>query len=65
MKPKYSKPDSRGKLFVDCSECKRGGKGDQTCSSGWKIKTGKRGGCFIGELLDKYKESEGSTCQSK
>lgn len=47
--------DTRQKLFVDCSECERGGKGDQTCSSGWTIKTKNRGGCFCGDLLEPLK----------
>jgi hypothetical protein len=55
MKPaKYSTTDSRGKLLVDCSECKRGGNGTDKdkCASGWTIKRGGRGGCFAGQLLD-------------
>lgn len=56
MKPKHSKVDSRGHLFVACSECVRGGNGEQDCSSGWKVKRGgaKYGACFSGELLPKY-----------
>ena len=54
MKPKHSKEDSRGKLWVACSECKRGGNGEQDCSSGWKIKRGEESGCFAGELLEKF-----------
>lgn len=52
-KAKYSKKDTKGKLFVDCSECERGGNGsdEDKCSAGWKIKKGNRGGCFIGDLL--------------
>lgn len=46
---------SRNALFVDCSECTRGGKGDQSCSSGGQIKTARRGGCFIGELQEELK----------
>lgn len=53
-KAKYSKHDTRGYLFVDCSECNRGGNGSDPdkCSSGHRIKTGNRGGCFIGTLID-------------
>lgn len=56
MKAKHSTRDSRGVLFVACSECKRGGNGDESCSSGWKVKRGglEKGACFVGELLDKY-----------
>lgn len=43
--------DSRGKLFTDCSECSKGGNGDQSCSSGWTVTKPKKGGCFMGELL--------------
>lgn len=55
MKPTHSKLDTRGKLCVACSECSRGGNGEQDCSSGWKIKRGGKNGCFLGELLPKYK----------
>lgn len=58
MKPKYSKRDSRLTLFVDCSECERGGNGDQSCSAGWKTKKGNKGGCFSGKLLEKYVVNE-------
>ena len=58
MKPKSSAPDNRGKWFIDCAECKRGGNGDKDCSSGHAIKQIRRGGCFSGELLDKYQGGE-------
>ena len=50
---KYSHRDTKGKLFVDCSECCRGGNGMDTnkCSCGWQVKRGKQGGCFCGELI--------------
>lgn len=54
IKPKGSYKDSVGRLFVDCAECQRGGKGDQDCSSGWKTKRINKGGCFSGQLMDKY-----------
>ena len=56
-KAKYSFKDTRGALFVDCSECSRGGNGNDKdkCSSGWKHKKGNNGGCFIGELLPDLK----------
>ena len=52
-KAKYSGRDTKGKLFVDCSECTRGGNGTDKdkCACGWPIKTGKRGMCFAGTLL--------------
>ena len=53
-KAKYSTKDSRGALFVDCSECNRGAHGGdpEKCSSGWKHKKGNKGGCFIGTLVE-------------
>jgi len=52
-KAKYSKKDTRGALFIDCSECTRGGNGNDRdkCSCGWKTKRGNKGGCFLGTLL--------------
>ncbi len=52
-KAKYSEKDTKGKLFVDCSECERGGNGSDKdkCSSGWRHTKGRKGGCFIGTLL--------------
>jgi len=53
-KAKHSGKDSTGKEYTDCSECERGGNGNATdkCASGWKIKKGKRGMCFMGTLID-------------
>ena len=50
----YSERDTRGMLFVDCSECERVGNGgdNDKCSSGWEKKTGNHGGCFMGELIE-------------
>jgi len=56
MKIKYSEVDSRGMLYVDCTECKRGSKGEKDCSAGARAKKGHQGGCFLGELLEKYEE---------
>lgn len=52
-KAKHSEKDSRGHLNVDCSECTRGGNGQDKdkCSCGWQIKRGKQGSCFSGALL--------------
>ena len=52
-KAKYSEKDIKGKIFVDCSECERGGNGSDKdkCSSGWRVKKGNKGGCFMGDLL--------------
>lgn len=56
IKPKGSYRDSKGKLYVDCAECERGGNGsdEDKCSAGWQHKRIKRGGCFSGQLMDKY-----------
>ena len=53
-KAKYSEVDERGALFVDCSECTRGGNGtdENKCSNGWRIKKGNKGGCSSGILLN-------------
>lgn len=50
---KYSMRDDKGKLFVDCSECDRGGNGaaKDKCACGWRTKKGLQGGCFMGDLL--------------
>ena len=60
MKPKGSFRDSKGRLYVDCAECHRGGNGNdpEKCSSGWQTKQVKRGGCFSGELIEKYEIPE-------
>jgi len=52
MKAKYSEKDTRGFLFVDCSECTKGGNGNKSCSAGWLKEQGNQGGCFCGVLLD-------------
>ena len=57
MKPKSSKPDSRGMWFIDCAECAEGGNGDKTCSAGHDHKRIKKGGCFSGRLLGKFQEA--------
>lgn len=54
-KARYSTYDTKGKLYVDCSECERGGNGSDKdkCACGWKVKRGGKGlGCFIGMLLE-------------
>lgn len=33
-----SAPDTRGKWFFDCSECKIGGNGDKSCGAGSRVK---------------------------
>ena len=50
---RISKKDTRGALYVDCSECTRGGNGSNqdACPIGWKIKKGNKGGCFYGQLI--------------
>ena len=58
MKAKFSGKDSKGKIYIDCSECERGGNGsDQDkCSAGAKHKKGNKGMCFMGTLMSKYEE---------
>jgi len=53
----HSFKDTRGHLWIACSECERGGNGSDKdkCSSGWKCKKFKSTGCFSGDLMDKYK----------
>jgi hypothetical protein len=53
-KAKYSRTDSCGRVFVDCSECQRGGNGSdpEKCAVGFDKKKGNRGGCFTGSLLE-------------
>lgn len=53
-KAKFSELDSKGRLYVDCSECNRGGNGEHKdkCSCGWQVKKGKEGGCFVGALRE-------------
>lgn len=48
----HSHKDSRGALWVACSECTRGGNGDKSCSSGGRHKRWNYLGCFLGVLLD-------------
>lgn len=45
--------DSKGLLWVACSECERGGNGSDPdkCSCGWKAKRFNGSGCFIGSLI--------------
>lgn len=45
--------DKKGKLYVDCSECERGGNGidKDKCSCGWKITKSDGRGCFLGTLI--------------
>ena len=52
-KAKYSEINPHGVLFVDCSECTRGGNGtdENRCSCGWRHKRGSKSGCTSGTLL--------------
>ena len=45
--------DSKGILWVACSECDRGGNGSDKdkCSSGWQVKKFNGLGCFSGTLM--------------
>ena len=49
--------DKKHKLFVACCECNRGGNGNADCSGGFRSKRWDKKGCFVGNLLDKHKES--------
>jgi len=52
MKATHSYRDGKN-IFVDCSECERGGNGNDKdkCTCGWQIKRSKKLGCFSGELI--------------
>lgn len=60
MKAKGSFLDSKKRLYVDCAECKYGGNGAEysKCASGWTIKKINIGGCFDGQLMEKYQVSQ-------
>jgi len=53
----FSEYDTKGNLYVDCTECTRGrnGQDKDKCSAGFKHKRGNKGGCFLGELLPTLK----------
>ncbi len=50
---KYSRTDNKGRVYVDCSECERGGNGgaQDKCACGWQTKRGGKGGCYLGTLI--------------
>ena len=52
-KAEYSYKDTRGALWVACSECERGANGsdENKCTCGWQVTHGSKLGCFIGTLL--------------
>lgn len=64
-KAKFSGYDSRGYVMIDCAECARGGNGNASCSSGWRIKTGGKGTCFHGDLIEKLELSKPEDQKSK
>jgi len=45
--------DDKGKLWVACSECNRGGNGKDKdkCACGWKVKKFNGLGCYLGNLI--------------
>lgn len=47
--------DTKGMLWVACSECERGGNGSDKdkCSCGGSCKRFNNSGCFSGELIKK------------
>ncbi len=47
---KHSELDLRGKAWIACSECARGGNGEKSCAAGWNVKRGGKLGCMLGEL---------------
>jgi hypothetical protein len=53
----HSFRDSRGALWVSCSECERGGNGSDPnkCSGSGRYKKYNGAGCFVGTLMGKYK----------
>lgn len=59
-KVKFSGKDSKGMVYIDCSECERGGNGTDPdkCSAGGQHKKGGKGMCFSGVLMSIYKEIE-------
>ena len=48
--------DTRGYLYVACSECVRGGNGDHSCGAGGQHKRFHGEMCFSGEPLPEVKE---------
>ena len=52
--------DTKGKLWIACSECDRGGNGSDKdkdkCSCGHKVRKFNGLGCFGGNLMDKYND---------
>jgi hypothetical protein len=50
--------DTRGHLWVACTECERGGNGSDKdkCSCGGTRKKFNGTGCFSGALMDKYEK---------
>lgn len=53
MSKQHSFIDDKGKQWVACCECNRGGNGSDKdkCSSGWRVKRWNGLGCFLGELI--------------
>ena len=51
---KHSYKDTKGKLWVACCECNRGGNGKDKdkCSAGWQTKRWNHLGCFMGTLIE-------------
>ncbi|PSV00604.1 hypothetical protein C9J27_05565 [Photobacterium kishitanii] len=57
VKAVYSERDTRGHLTVDCVECDRGfyGSDSDKCSAGSRYKSGGKGSCFSGTLMQGLK----------
>ena len=56
----HSFEDSRGHLWVACSECTRGGNGEDEnkCSAGGRHKRFNGCGCFSGTLMPRYENEK-------
>lgn len=54
----HSYKDIKGRVFVACCECTRGGNGSDPdkCSAGWKHKRFRGAGCFVGTLMPQFKD---------
>ncbi len=65
--PKHSYKEARGHLWVACSECNRGGNGEDKdkCSCGFNVKRGGKKGCFSGELMSKFDPEQARTWEQQ
>jgi hypothetical protein len=49
--------DKKGRWWIACSECNRGGNGNDKdkCSCGWQVKKFNGSGCYLGTLIEEGK----------